>query len=182
MAKLGLLLGLSIACFGSHGSKFAPAAPGETPKCAKKGKSFCEYVDGYPSHVITYLLEHGMFDTNTLFSSEVNSKPPKLNKTEDVVEPVQSRGLPMIRLRHKPLPVRYPGPSKPSHHANSPPVFHKRPQDNYKTQFSQQIYADYLNYHKRRNQILFPSSSPTPTHGRTPNEPILATNLCRLPQ
>ena len=64
-------------------------------------------------HVITYLLEHGMFDTNTLFSSEVrktlqallqsdletkvDSKPPKLNKTEEAVEPVQSRGLPMIR-------------------------------------------------------------------------------------
>ena len=96
------------------------------------------------------------------------------------------------RLHHKPLPVRYPGPSKASHHTNSPPVFHKRssvstsgkhgwiwlttvikfipftdiywncnkcisrPQDHYKTQFSQQIYADYLNYHKRRNQILFP--------------------------
>ena len=110
------------------------------------------------------------------------------------------RGVTLIlslkyRLHHKPLPVRYPGPSKPSHHPNSPPVFHKRssmsgkvgpiwltvikfmpfywhfikrkleggivinvhrPQDHYKTQFSQQIYADYLNYHKRRNQILFP--------------------------
>ena len=72
-AKLGLLLGFSIAILGSQGnsktlhgadedfkirimnfhscpgSKFTPAAPGETPKCAKKGKSFCEYVAGYPS-------------------------------------------------------------------------------------------------------------------------------------
>ena len=29
-------------------SLFLPALPGETPACAKKGKSFCEYVEGYP--------------------------------------------------------------------------------------------------------------------------------------
>ena len=29
-------------------SPFLPAQPGETPACAKKGKSFCEYVEGYP--------------------------------------------------------------------------------------------------------------------------------------
>ena len=29
-------------------SPFLPALPGETPACAKKGKSFCEYVEGYP--------------------------------------------------------------------------------------------------------------------------------------
>ena len=29
-------------------SPFLPALPGETPACAKKGKSFCEYVAGYP--------------------------------------------------------------------------------------------------------------------------------------
>ena len=29
-------------------SPFIPALPGETPACAKKGKSFCEYVEGYP--------------------------------------------------------------------------------------------------------------------------------------
>ena len=29
-------------------SPFTPALPGDTPACAKKGKSFCEYVPGYP--------------------------------------------------------------------------------------------------------------------------------------
>ena len=27
---------------------FIPASPGETPKCAKKGTSYCEHVDDYP--------------------------------------------------------------------------------------------------------------------------------------
>ena len=62
--------------------------------------------------MITYLLEQGLFDTNTLFSNEVgfalpwliltvsfqiDSKPPNFNKTSEEEEVVQSRGLPMIR-------------------------------------------------------------------------------------
>jgi hypothetical protein len=32
------------------------------------------------SHVIGYLLEHGIFDTNTLFRSEEDTRPPDLSK------------------------------------------------------------------------------------------------------
>ncbi|XP_023324511.1 uncharacterized protein LOC111698410 [Eurytemora carolleeae] len=55
---------------------FIPARPGESPACAKKGNSYCEYIEDYPVHVINYLLERGVFDTNTLFKSEQDIKPP----------------------------------------------------------------------------------------------------------
>ena len=38
-------------------------------------------------YVIGYLLEHGIFDTNTLFTSDINSKPPSFNKTEETPTP-----------------------------------------------------------------------------------------------
>ena len=38
------------ACIGDYKEKnpFVPAEPGHTPKCAKLGTSYCEYVDNYP--------------------------------------------------------------------------------------------------------------------------------------
>ena len=32
------------------GYHFVPAIPGETPICAKKGTSYCEYVESYPEY------------------------------------------------------------------------------------------------------------------------------------
>ena len=49
-------------------------------------------------HVIGYLLERGAFDTNTLFMSESNVKPPQFNKTEEPVE---------VKARHRYLPYNY---------------------------------------------------------------------------
>ena len=40
----------SLAKLGGN-NPFIPAYPGETPKCAKKGTSYCEYVDDYPQYV-----------------------------------------------------------------------------------------------------------------------------------
>ena len=72
----------------------------------------CPSISHFPCrHVIGYLLEHGMFDTNTLFAKEVSqqlsenvqrivqidSKPPSFNKTQDVPEEVISRSLPPLR-------------------------------------------------------------------------------------
>ena len=52
-----LLFSLSVACLANLEEKnpYVPAAPGETPKCAKKGTSYCEYVDDYPEYVINSL-------------------------------------------------------------------------------------------------------------------------------
>ena len=32
----------------SDKNPFIPAEPGHSPKCAKQGTSYCEYVDNYP--------------------------------------------------------------------------------------------------------------------------------------
>ena len=32
----------------SKKNPFIPAEPGHSPKCAKQGTSYCEYVDNYP--------------------------------------------------------------------------------------------------------------------------------------
>ena len=48
-APLLPLTGLLVtAIAGVSANPFLPAEPGHTPKCAKKGTSFCEYVDNYP--------------------------------------------------------------------------------------------------------------------------------------
>lgn len=48
-----LIISLSVGSLANLGEKnsFIPAAPGETPKCAKMGTSYCEYVDDYPMYV-----------------------------------------------------------------------------------------------------------------------------------
>lgn len=48
--------------------------------------------------MIGYLLERGAFDTNTLFMSESNVKPPQFNKTEKTVE---------LKPRHRYVPYNY---------------------------------------------------------------------------
>ena len=48
-APLLPLTGLLVSAIaGVSANPFLPAEPGHTPKCAKKGTSFCEYVDNYP--------------------------------------------------------------------------------------------------------------------------------------
>ena len=46
---LSLLL-MMTATLSDYSKKnpFIPAEPGHSPKCAKQGTSYCEYVDNYP--------------------------------------------------------------------------------------------------------------------------------------
>nr|ATU82945.1 secreted Spaetzle-like protein [Pristhesancus plagipennis] len=71
---LSLLLGLSNSSPPCHlyGCEhyYLPAPPGKTPPCAKPGKTYCENVEQYPTHVIQYLVERWQYDYNTLFTSE----------------------------------------------------------------------------------------------------------------
>ena len=47
---LSLILVSAVNILSDYQNKnpFIPAEPGHTPKCAKLGTSFCEYVDDYP--------------------------------------------------------------------------------------------------------------------------------------
>ena len=48
LCSLLLVSAVSILTDYKEKNHFVPAEPGHTPKCAKLGTSFCEYVDDYP--------------------------------------------------------------------------------------------------------------------------------------
>ena len=82
------------------------------------------------------------------------------------------------RLNHKPLPVRYPGPVKPSHHSNPAPVFHKRSTlPPYYRQLSDlcRLQAIDMGCVEGWTTINMQATRPL-------QNPILATNICGLPQ
>ena len=51
--------------------------------------------------MIGYLLERGVFDTKTLFSSDKNVKPPEFNKTEETINTEE------LKSRHRNVPYSY---------------------------------------------------------------------------
>ncbi|EDV39866.1 uncharacterized protein Dana_GF10234 [Drosophila ananassae] len=56
--------------YGAPPCQFLPAPPGQTPTCARPGKTYCEHVDNYPTYLIKSLVRKWGYEAATLLVDE----------------------------------------------------------------------------------------------------------------
>ncbi|XP_022208379.2 protein spaetzle 5 [Drosophila obscura] len=56
--------------YGAPPCQFLPAPPGQTPTCARPGKTYCEHVDNYPTYLIKSLVRKWGYEAGTLLVDE----------------------------------------------------------------------------------------------------------------
>ncbi|BFF97663.1 protein spaetzle 5 [Drosophila madeirensis] len=56
--------------YGAPPCQFLPAPPGQTPACARPGKTYCEHVDNYPTYLIKSLVRKWGYEAGTLLVDE----------------------------------------------------------------------------------------------------------------
>ncbi|KAI8039003.1 protein spaetzle 5 [Drosophila gunungcola] len=56
--------------YGAPPCQFLPAPPGQTPTCARPGKTYCEHADNYPTYLIKTLVRKWGYEASTLLVDE----------------------------------------------------------------------------------------------------------------
>ncbi|XP_037719309.1 protein spaetzle 5 [Drosophila subpulchrella] len=56
--------------YGAPPCQFLPAPPGQTPTCARPGKTYCEHADNYPTYLIKSLVRKWGYEASTLLVDE----------------------------------------------------------------------------------------------------------------
>ncbi|KAH8296282.1 hypothetical protein KR054_004054 [Drosophila jambulina] len=56
--------------YGAPPCQFLPAPPGQTPSCARPGKTYCEHADNYPTYLIKSLVRKWGYEAATLLVDE----------------------------------------------------------------------------------------------------------------
>ncbi|KAH8379546.1 hypothetical protein KR009_005557 [Drosophila setifemur] len=56
--------------YGAPPCQFLPAPPGQTPTCARPGKTYCEHADNYPAYLIKSLVRKWGYEASTLLVDE----------------------------------------------------------------------------------------------------------------
>ncbi|XP_017096403.2 protein spaetzle 5 [Drosophila bipectinata] len=56
--------------YGAPPCQFLPAPPGQTPTCARPGKTYCEHADNYPTYLIKSLVRKWGYEAATLLVDE----------------------------------------------------------------------------------------------------------------
>ncbi|XP_001352716.3 protein spaetzle 5 [Drosophila pseudoobscura] len=56
--------------YGAPPCQFLPAPPGQTPSCARPGKTYCEHADNYPTYLIKSLVRKWGYEAGTLLVDE----------------------------------------------------------------------------------------------------------------
>ncbi|XP_058987676.1 protein spaetzle 5 [Musca domestica] len=56
--------------YGAPPCRFLPAPPGQTPSCARPGKTYCEHIDNYPTYVIKHLVQKWGYEAKNLLVDE----------------------------------------------------------------------------------------------------------------
>ncbi|XP_016933460.2 protein spaetzle 5 [Drosophila suzukii] len=60
----------SCGLYGAPPCQFLPAPPGQTPTCARPGKTYCEHADNYPTYLIKSLVRKWGYEASTLLVDE----------------------------------------------------------------------------------------------------------------
>ncbi|XP_055843147.1 protein spaetzle 5 [Episyrphus balteatus] len=60
----------SCGLYGSPPCQFLPAPPGQTPSCARPGKTYCEHVDNYPTYLIKHLVHKWGYEAKSIIVDE----------------------------------------------------------------------------------------------------------------
>ncbi|KAL7733794.1 hypothetical protein ACLKA6_011517 [Drosophila palustris] len=60
----------SCGLYGAPPCQFLPAPPGQTPNCARPGKTYCEHVDNYPTYLIKSLVRKWGYEAASLLVDE----------------------------------------------------------------------------------------------------------------
>ncbi|EDV97654.1 protein spaetzle 5 [Drosophila grimshawi] len=60
----------SCGLYGAPPCQFLPAPPGQTPNCARPGKTYCEHVANYPTYVIKSLVRKWGYEASALLVDE----------------------------------------------------------------------------------------------------------------
>ncbi|XP_068139914.1 protein spaetzle 5 [Drosophila tropicalis] len=60
----------SCGLYGAPPCQFLPAPPGQTPSCARPGKTYCEHADNYPTYLIKSLVRKWGYEATTLLVDE----------------------------------------------------------------------------------------------------------------
>ncbi|KAM7358896.1 spatzle 5 Toll-1 receptor [Cochliomyia hominivorax] len=56
--------------YGAPPCQFLPAPPGQTPSCARPGKTYCEHIDNYPTYLIKHLVHKWGYEAKNLLVDE----------------------------------------------------------------------------------------------------------------
>ncbi|KAL9904639.1 spatzle 5 Toll-1 receptor isoform 1-T1 [Glossina fuscipes fuscipes] len=60
----------SCGLYGAPPCRFLPAPPGQTPSCARPGKTYCEHIDNYPILLIKHLVQKWGYEAKNLLVDE----------------------------------------------------------------------------------------------------------------
>lgn len=60
----------SCGLYGAPPCQFVPAPPGQTPSCARPGRTYCEHVDNYPAYLIKHLVHKWGYEAKNLLVDE----------------------------------------------------------------------------------------------------------------
>ncbi|XP_017488465.1 PREDICTED: uncharacterized protein LOC108376742 isoform X1 [Rhagoletis zephyria] len=60
----------SCGLYGAPPCQFVPAPPGQTPSCARPGRTYCEHVDNYPTYLIKHLVHKWGYEAKNLLIDE----------------------------------------------------------------------------------------------------------------
>ncbi|XP_049313625.1 protein spaetzle 5 [Bactrocera dorsalis] len=60
----------SCGLYGAPPCQFVPAPPGQTPSCARPGRTYCEHVDNYPTYLIKHLVHKWGYEAKNLLVDE----------------------------------------------------------------------------------------------------------------
>lgn len=56
--------------YGTPPCQFLPAPPGQTPSCARPGRTYCEHVDNYPTYLIKHLVHKWGYEAKSIIVDE----------------------------------------------------------------------------------------------------------------
>ncbi|XP_067645198.1 protein spaetzle 5 [Eurosta solidaginis] len=60
----------SCGLYGAPPCQFVPAPPGQTPSCARPGRTYCEHADNYPTYLIKHLVHKWGYEAKNLLIDE----------------------------------------------------------------------------------------------------------------
>lgn len=60
----------SCGLYGAPPCRFLPAPSGQTPSCARPGKTYCEHIDNYPTLLIKHLVQKWGYEAKNLIVDE----------------------------------------------------------------------------------------------------------------
>lgn len=69
----------SCGLYGSPPCQFLPAPPGQTPACARPGRTYCEHADNYPTYLIKHLVHKWGYEAKSIIVDETWEEFDALN-------------------------------------------------------------------------------------------------------